>query len=114
MNRITLTGRLVRDPELVALAGDKQVCRMRIAVDGMGRGDQAGFIDVSEFGEPGRASSEVLAKGWLIAVDGRLDFHEWTPNGTDNPRSAIAVIGRVEFLTAPQAKTEPIGEAIAA
>jgi single-strand DNA-binding protein len=116
MNTVNLTGRLTRDPELIQLADDKQVCRMRLAVEDMGRGNQAGFINVSAFGPSGEACARVLSQGWLVAVDGRLDFHEWTPEGTDVARSEIAVVGRVEFLVAPQTKddAEPASEAVAA
>ncbi len=44
--------------------------------------------------------ARVLRKGWLVAVDGRLRYEEWeTDHGK---RSAIRVVGRVEFLAAPR------------
>jgi single-stranded DNA-binding protein len=44
MNTINLTGRLTQDPELRELPSGEHACRMRLAVDGMGRGgrDQVG------------------------------------------------------------------------
>lgn len=115
MNTVSLTGRLTRDPELRELPDGTPVCQMRIAVDQMGRGDAAGYINVTSFGASGKACADHLAQGWLVAVDGRLDYHEWTTDG-DAKRSAIEVIGRVEFLTAPRATEntetpEPAGAA---
>jgi single-stranded DNA-binding protein len=68
---IQLTGRLTRDPELVQL-DCRSVCRMRLAVENMGR-NETGYVDVSTFGKPGEAAARVLSQGWLVAVDGRLD-----------------------------------------
>ncbi len=116
MNTISLTGRLTRDPELRALPSGEAVCSMRIAVDRMGRGDEAGYINVTTFGKQGEACAKVLSQGWLVAVDGRLDYHEWTPDGSQTKRSAIEVIGRVEFLAEPRPTNteapQPAGAAI--
>lgn len=97
---INLTGRLTRDPELVSLDSGS-VCRMRLAIENMGR-NETGYVDVSTFGKPGEAAARVLAKGWLVAVDGRLDYRHWVADDGAN-RSAIGVIGNVEFLAAPRA-----------
>jgi single-stranded DNA-binding protein len=43
-----------------------------MAVDGMARGRETGYINVSVFGPQGQAAANHLAKGWLVAVDGRL------------------------------------------
>ena len=101
MNRINLTGRLTRDPELVSLPDSETVvCRMRLAVDGMAPSRDTGYIDVSTFGKPGEAAASVLSKGWLVAVDGRLEYRTWDDNGST--RHAYQVIGNVEFLAAPR------------
>ena len=71
---IQLTGRLTRDPELVQLDSGS-VCRMRLAVENMGR-SETGYVDISTFGKAGEAAARVLSKGWLVAVDGlRLRAH---------------------------------------
>jgi single-strand DNA-binding protein len=108
MNTAQLTGRLTRDPELVELDTGMSICRMRLAIENMGRGE-AGYIDVSTFGKAGEAAARVLTKGWLVAVDGRLDYHHWVADDGTN-RSAVSVVGNVEFLAAPraaQATVEP-------
>ena len=103
MNRTQLTGRLTSDPTLHSTANGTSVCSLRIAVENMARGE-TGFIDVAVFGNPGEAAARVLSKGWLVAVDGRLDQHSWeTDEG--QKRSAISVIGNVEFLAAPRSAT---------
>ena len=83
-----------------------KVCQLRLAVDGMGRGREVGFINVSVFGKAGEAAAEYLAKGWLVAVDGRLEYGEWETEGGEK-RHDYTVVGNVEFLTAPRPAEEP-------
>jgi len=97
---ITLTGRLTREPELRGLPNGGSVCKLRLAVDDMAPGRQTGYINVSTFGNPGVAAAKVLTTGWLVAVDGRLEYHEWEQDG--KTRHDYEVIGSVEFLAAPR------------
>jgi single-strand DNA-binding protein len=103
MNSITLTGRLTQDPELRTLPSGSTVCRLRLAVNGMGRGgrDETGYINVNAFGNPGEAAARVLTKGWLVAVDGRLQYGEWQTDDKSR-RHDYEVVGNVEFLAAPR------------
>ena len=107
MNTVQITGRLTRDPELRSLPSGTSVCQMRLAVEGMGRGDRqtVGYINVSAFGAPGEAAARTLTKGWLVAVNGRLESHEWTGQN-DIKRYEHAIVGTVEFLAAPKDKTD--------
>ena len=76
------------------------MCKLRLAVDDMARGRETGYINVSTFGKPGEAAAEILSTGWLVAVDGRLEYHEWEQDG--KTRHDYEVIGSVEFLAAPR------------
>lgn len=100
MNHIQLTGRLVQDPELKALASGSSVCQLRLAVEGMAPGRETGYVNVSSFGAAGEAAARTLTKGWLVAVDGRLEQQSWEKDG--QKRTGYAVIGNVEFLAAPR------------
>ncbi len=101
MNTITLIGRLVRDPELRHTTGGDPVCAIRIAVDAMGRSNSVGYVDVSVWGKSGEACARHLSKGWLVGVTGRLEYREW-PADDGSKRSAHAVVGNVDFLSAPR------------
>jgi single-strand DNA-binding protein len=101
MNRLNITGRLTHDPELKSLPSGDNVCQLRLAVEGMAPGRDTGYIDVATFGSPGEAAARVLTKGWLVAVDGRLEYRSWeTDDG--HTRHAYRVVGSVEFLAAPR------------
>ena len=105
INKYICTGRLTKDPELRQVSDEMKVCQLRLAVDGMGRGREVGYINVSVFGSGGEAAAEYLSKGWLVAVDGRLEYGEWDSDGTK--RHDYNVVGNVEFLTAPRPVEEP-------
>jgi single-strand DNA-binding protein len=67
---------------------------------------ETGYIDVAAFGKPGEAAARVLSKGWLVAVDGRLEYRTWkTDDGA--ARHAYQVVGQVEFLAAPRGSDSP-------
>ena len=73
--------------------------------DGMGRGREVGYINVSVFGSGGEAAAEYLSKGWLVVVDGRLEYGEWDSDGIK--RHDYTVVGNVEFLAAPRPAEQP-------
>jgi single-strand DNA-binding protein len=102
VNRYICTGNLTRDPELRQLPTGVSVCELRVAVDAMGRGAEPGFINVSVYGKPGEAAAEHLGKGWLVGVDGRLEYGEWETEA-GGKRHDYTVVGNVEFLSAPRA-----------
>jgi single-strand DNA-binding protein len=96
MNRLTLVGRLTRDPELRALPSGQSVCNMRLAVDGR-RDDDTVFIDIATFGAQAEACARYLTQGRQVSFDGRLAYHQWTAeDGTR--RSTYSGIGHVGFL----------------
>jgi single-strand DNA-binding protein len=105
MNRYIGTGRLTKDPELRELPDDGCVCEMRVAVDGMGRGKEVGYINVSVYGASGKAAANVLAKGWKIAIDGRLQWEQWEAED-GSKRQGYRVVGYVEFLSEPRSEKD--------
>jgi len=107
INKIICTGRLTKDPELRSVSDETKVCQLRLAVDGMGRGRDVGYVNVAVFGHGGEAAAKVLGKGWLVAVDGRLEYGEWETEGGEK-RHDYSVVGNVEFLTAPKPAEEPV------
>src|SRR5947208_14812138 len=107
MISVNLTGRLTRDPELRQVPSQNgaplEVCQLRVAARDR-RGDTV-FLDVAEWGPSGRAASQYLRKGSLVAFSGELRFRE--TNGTDGPRQFISAVGHVEFLEGRMAAAEP-------
>jgi single-strand DNA-binding protein len=126
INRVVIVGHLTRDPELRSTAGGSSVCRMRVACNTRWRNGESGeweerpnFFDVSVFGASGDACARILEKGRAIAVDGRLDWHEWESAEGDRRQAVGIVADNVQFLTqregggAASEVAEPEAEAIA-
>ena len=81
LNRVTLMGRLVADPELRSTASNLSVCSFRIAVDrDYKKGDQkeTDFIDIVAWRSTAEFVANYFKKGRVIAVDGRLQIRNWT------------------------------------
>jgi single-strand DNA-binding protein len=104
INRVTLVGRLTRDPELKHLPSGSAVLEMGLAVNGRRQDasgqwvDKPNFFDVKVFGNQAEMLSQHLAKGRRIGIDGRLDWSSWeSPDG--GKRSKVEVIAQsVQFL----------------
>lgn len=111
MNTVQLTGRLVSDPQHRTLAGGTDVTTIRIAVDGGARNNETGFFNVVSYGNGAKAAANTLAKGWLVAVSGRLEHRTWK-DGEKN-REAIDIVGHIEFLSEPKGKDLPAEPAAA-
>jgi single-strand DNA-binding protein len=105
INKYIGVGHLTKDPELRELSSGKTVCELRLAVDGMGRGGEVGYINVSVFGKPGEAAAQYLTKGRQVAVEGRLEFGQWETDAGEK-RHDYSVVGSVEFLSAPRPAAE--------
>lgn len=104
INRVTLVGRLTRDPELRHLPSGTQVLQLGVAVNGRQKDDagnwidKPNFFDVKVFGNQAEMLSQHLAKGRRIGVDGRLDWSSWEAQD-GSKRSKVEVIAQsVQFL----------------
>ena len=81
LNRITMTGRLVADPELRRTQSGVSVTSFRIANDrdyGKGEEKETDFFDVVAWRSTAEFICKYFTKGRMISVDGRLQtrgFH---------------------------------------
>ena len=104
LNRVTLVGRLTRDPELRHTGGGDPICSIRLACSSRGRGDDGAWIDkpnyfdVTVFGRQAETASTYLAKGRRIGVDGRLSWREWQAQDGSKRQSVEVIANDVFFL----------------
>jgi single-strand DNA-binding protein len=103
INRVTLTGNLTRDPELRTLQSGTSVCSLRIASNTRRKTsdgewvDKPNYFSVTVWGAHGENCARFLTKGRPVAIDGRLDWREWTQD--DTKREAVEIIAdTVQFL----------------
>jgi single-strand DNA-binding protein len=113
-NNLNLIGYLASDPALKALPSGTSVCELRVAVRGAGNSrEDAGFFDVATFGPAGEAAARYLSKGSRVAVHGVLKHNTWKAEDGTN-RSAVRIVGDVQFLDRRTNDDETAAEAIAA
>ena len=104
LNRVTLVGRLTRDPELRHTGGGDAICSMRLAVSSRSRdeggnwGDRSNYFDVTVFGRQAETASTYLAKGRRIGVDGRLSWREWQAQDGTKRQSVEVIANDIFFL----------------
>ena len=94
LNRVTLMGRLVADPELRSTASNLSVCSFRIAVDRdykKGEQKETDFIDIVAWRSTAEFVANYFNKGRMIAVDGRLQIRPWEDKD-GNKRFATEVV----------------------
>ena len=117
-NRVTLSGRLVADPELKYLPSGTAVTNLRLAsnrtyTSNGERREEALFVDVEIYGKPAEALAQHKAKGAFLIIDGRLRQNTWERDGQRHSRLLI-VADQVSFGpaagTSPDVATQPEGE----
>jgi single-strand DNA-binding protein len=95
LNRITIHGRMTRDPELRYTQSNTPVASFTVAVD-RDYTDQSGsretdFIDCVAWRAGAEFVSKYFRKGQLILVDGRLTSRKWTDKD-GNKRTSWEII----------------------
>jgi single-strand DNA-binding protein len=104
INRVVMTGNLTRDPELRSTNSGTSVCGLRIACntrrkDGSGNWvDKPNYFDVTVWGAQGENCSQYLSKGRPVAIDGRLEWREFTDKDGNNRQAVEIVADSVQFL----------------
>jgi single-strand DNA-binding protein len=104
LNRVTLVGRLTRDPELRHTGAGDPICSIRLAVSSRSRdesgnwGDKSNFFDVTVFGRQAQTAADYLAKGRRIGVDGRLSWREWQAQDGSKRQSVEVIANDLFFL----------------
>ena len=105
INRVVLSGRLTRDPELRSLPSGMSVCSLRVAFNTRKKdpstgewGEKGNFVDVTVWGRQGEIVAQYMTKGRAILVDGRLEWREFQDQ-QGNTRQAIEIIAdNTEFI----------------
>ena len=101
LNRIILMGRLTRDPELRHTQSGVAVASFSLAVDRDFKNDkgerETDFFDIVAWRQAGEFASKYLSKGRLAAVEGRVQFRDWTDRNGNKRRSTEVVADSVYF-----------------
>ena len=100
MNQVTLIGRLTKDPE-VRHSGEMVFARFSLAIDRPPKKDgtkETDFPNIVVFGRQAENCEKYVAKGRLVAVEGRLQTGSYTNNEGRKIYTTEVIANRVEFL----------------
>ena len=87
MNKVLLTGRLTRDPELRSLASGKTVTTFSVATNeyvGGGK-EKAEFHTIVTWDKLAQICGQYLGKGQQVAIEGRLQTRSWDDDARQAP-----------------------------
>lgn len=100
INRIVVTGNLVKDPDTTALTSGTLKCSFRLAVNG--RNEHVDYFNVVLFGVLAEHCGKYLKKGNKIGLSGRLSTRDF--QGKDGQKKTVyeIIADDVEFLNFPR------------
>ena len=106
MNKVLLTGRLTRDPEMRALASGKHVTQFSVATSeyaGNGK-ERPEFHNIVTWDRLAEVCGRYLGKGQQVALEGRIQTRTWDDdNGLRHWKTEI-VATSVEMLSGRKKK----------
>ena len=101
MNKVLLTGRLTRDPELRSLASGSSVATFAVATNeyrGNGK-ERAEYHNVVVWDRLAAVCGQYLGKGHQVAIEGRLQTRQWDDDrGARHWKTEVVAIS-VEMLS---------------
>ena len=112
LNRIILSGRLTRDPELRRTQSGIPVASFSLAVnrdfkDKATRETPVDFIDIVAWRHTGEFAANYFAKGSMAVVEGRLQIRDWTDREGGRRRTAEVVASNIYFGGSAKKKSAP-------
>jgi single-strand DNA-binding protein len=101
VNKVLLTGRLTRDPELRALASGSNVTTFAVATNeyrGSGK-ERAEYHNVVVWDRLAEVCGQYLGKGQQVAIEGRLQTRQWEDDRGSRHWKTEVVATSVEMLS---------------
>jgi single-strand DNA-binding protein len=108
LNKVFLSGRLTRDPQLRYTPSGSAVADVGLAVnrnftDASGqRREETCFVDVVLWKRQAETCAKYLRKGSPIFVEGRLNFDSWQTNDGQRRSRLRVVAENFQFMDQPQ------------
>ncbi len=100
MNKIFITGRLTRNPELRHTESGMAICRFTVASNKHVKGEQkTTFINIVTFNKTAENCDRFLSKGNKAAIVGELEIRQYTDNEGNNRYVTEVIANEVEFLS---------------
>ena len=105
MNRVLLTGRLTRDPEVRTTAGGKTVAQFSVASHEYVSGkEKSEFHNVVSWDRLAETCGRYLGKGQQVAIEGRIQTRTWDDDKGQRHWKTEIVASSVEMLSGRRKK----------
>ena len=105
MNRVLLTGRLTRDPELRTTASGKAVAQFTVASHEFAAGkEKAEYHNIVAWDRLAEICGRYLGKGQQVSVEGRLQTRTWDDDQGRRHWKTEVVASGVEMLSGRRKK----------
>lgn len=116
MNKVTLMGRLGKDPELRKTTSGKSVCNFSVATtEGYGEKQTTTWHEVVAWEKTAEACAMYLNKGKRALIDGRIQIREFEDKSGAKRKAYEIVASSIEFLDrAPGSKPNTAQPKVAA
>ena len=104
VNRVTLSGRLTRDPDKRYASDGTPVCTFSLAFHRRYRSkqgaweEQTGFVTVASYQRLAEVCAQYLRTGSPVLVEGRLQMREWATTRGEKRQSLEVRAESVHFL----------------
>lgn len=116
VNRVTLTCRLTREPELRMTQSGMAVMNLGVAFNDRRKNAQTGewedvgnFADCVMFGTRAQSLANYLRKGSRVAIDGKLRWSSWEARDGGGKRSKLEILVDEIVLLDPRQQDGPQG-----
>lgn len=102
-NKVTLVGRLTRDPELKKFGEDRCVTNFSLAVSEQyisqnEKKEQVNFFDCEIFGPRAEVFAKFLSKGRSVLIEGKLRQDKWEDENQNKRSKVVIRVDDFEFL----------------
>ena len=106
MNKVLLTGRLTRDPEMRSLASGKNVSTFTVASNEFigGGKEKSEYHSVVAWDRLAEIAGRYLGKGQQVAIEGRLQTRSWDDDKGARHWKTEIVASHVEMLSGRRKK----------
>lgn len=99
MNNWTGIGRLTKDPEVRYTPDGMGICKFTMAIDdGYGEKKKTNFIPVVVFGKQAESCEKYLAKGRMVAVEGKIQTGSYEKQDGTKVYTTDVIANRVQFI----------------
>jgi single-strand DNA-binding protein len=99
MNNISISGRLVRDPECKEVGDAKTVCDFTIAVNGYRKNQEdTVFIKVKAWDSRAKSCQKFCKKGSLVNICGSLRTNSWQTKDGSKRNEIYVLASDIEFV----------------